>query len=245
VLEDNIEHPSNPFYERRLLYRATTRALEETPVRGRKILDYGCGPADFGLWLATEGADVTLLDLSPAAIEVALKRAHASGVTVRGISADASELHMLNDAEFDLVFACAALHHTMKYPGAVEELARIMKPGARLVLCETWGGNPLLNGARKVRALLAGEQEDQGEDIILSKRELKELDPYFSDVRVETMNLLAMGKRVLRGRFEKGWARGIVGALESVDSVLLSIAPFLRDWCGEAVITGLRRLPAP
>src|ERR1039457_3945609 len=49
-------------------------ALEAEPLRGRRILDYGCGPADFGLWLATEGADVTLLDLSPVAIELAVKR---------------------------------------------------------------------------------------------------------------------------------------------------------------------------
>lgn len=241
VLERNIELPSNPFYERRLLYRATMRALEETPLRGKKVLDYGCGPADFGLWMATEGAEVTLLDLSPAAIEVGLKRAAASGVTVRGISADASDLHMLHDAEFDLVFACAALHHTMKYPGAVEELARIMKPRARLVLCETWGGNPLLNAARKIRALLAGEQEDQGEDIILSNKELKALDPYFADVRVNAMNLLAMGKRVLRGRFEKTWARVVLGALESADSGVLRTIPPLRNWCGEAVITAHRR----
>lgn len=241
VLERNIELPSNPFYERRLLYRATMRALEESPLRGKKVLDYGCGPADFGLWMATEGADVTLLDLSPAAIEVGLKRARASGVTVRGISADASDLHMLQDAEFDMVFACAALHHTMKYPGAVEELARIMKPGARLVLCETWGGNPLLNAARKIRAMLAGEQEDQGEDIILSNKELNALNPCFAHVRVDAMNLLAMGKRVLRGRFEKAWARTILGALESADSGVLSAIPPLRNWCGEAVITAHRR----
>jgi 2-polyprenyl-3-methyl-5-hydroxy-6-metoxy-1,4-benzoquinol methylase len=241
VLEANIEIPSNPFYERRLLYRATMRALESSPVRGKTILDYGCGPADFGLWLATEGADVTLLDLSSAAIEVALKRAQASGVVVRGISADASELHMLIDGEFDIVFACAALHHTMKYHGAIEELARIMKPGARLVLCETWGGNPLLNVARKLRALVAGEDEEQGEDIILSKKELKALDPFFTDVRTDTMNLFAMGKRVLRGRFEKSWARGIVGALESVDAGILSVFPPLSDWCGEAVITARRK----
>jgi SAM-dependent methyltransferase len=217
------------------------RALESSPVRGKTILDYGCGPADFGLWLATEGADVTLLDLSSAAIEVALKRAQASGVVVRGISADASELHMLIDGEFDIVFACAALHHTMKYHGAIEELARIMKPGARLVLCETWGGNPLLNVARKLRALVAGEDEEQGEDIILSKKELKALDPFFTDVRTDTMNLFAMGKRVLRGRFEKSWARGIVGALESVDAGILSVFPPLSDWCGEAVITARRK----
>src|SRR5207249_1025183 len=164
ILEGNIRNPAHPFYERRLLYSASMRALAALPLRGAKVLDYGCGPADFGLWLATEGADVTLLDISPAAIQLGLKRAQASGVTVHGIAADAARLATVSDREFDIVFACAALHHTLKYPGAVEELARIMKPGARLVLCETWGGNPLLNAARKLRRVLTRELEEQGED---------------------------------------------------------------------------------
>jgi SAM-dependent methyltransferase len=241
VLEGSIENPSCPLYERRLLYRASMHALEATPVRGKKVLDYGCGPADFGLWLATEGADVTLLDLSFKAIELALKRAQSSGIEVRAISADASRLNMLSDGEFDVVFACAALHHTLKYPGAVEELARVMKPGALLVLCETWGGNPLLNTARKLRSLVAGEAEEQGEDIILSRNQLKALDPFFTELRTDTLNLLAMGKRVLRGRFERAWARYLIHALELIDSALLAMAPPLRNWCGEAVIKGRRR----
>ncbi|MDQ6666547.1 MAG: class I SAM-dependent methyltransferase [Acidobacteriota bacterium] len=241
VLENNIENPAQPFYERRLLYRATMRALEAEPLRGKKVLDYGCGPADFGLWMATEGADVTLLDLSPAAIELGSKRAQASGVMIRGIAADAARLIMLRDAEFDLVFACAALHHTLKYPGAADELARIMKPGARLVLCETWGGNPVLNAARRLRAAMAGQAEEQGEEIILSKNELKTLEPHFDDLDVETLNLLAMGKRVLRGRFHQSWARALQHALEVMDFGLLALAPPLRNWCGEAVITGCRR----
>lgn len=241
ILEGAIENPSGPLYERRLLYRASMRALDAARVRGKKVLDYGCGPADFGLWMATEGADVTLLDISYAAIELALKRAHASGVEVRGIAADASGLPMLRDGEFDVVFACASLHHTLKYPGAVEELGRIMKPGALLVLCETWGGNPLLNTARRLRAFVAREQEEQGEDILMSRRELKLLDPLFVDLRVSQLNLFAMGKRLVRGRFEKSWARRLVGALESIDAAALSIVPPLRNWCGEAVITGRRR----
>jgi ubiquinone/menaquinone biosynthesis C-methylase UbiE len=148
---------------------------------------------------------------------------------------------MLLDQEFDLVFACAALHHTMKYPGAVEELARIMKPGARLVLCETWGGNPLLNVARKIRAIAAGEQEEQGENIILSRKELKALEPHFEDIHIDAMNLFAMGKRMFRGRFEETWARKMAGVAESVDSAILHLVPPLRDWCGEAVITARRR----
>jgi len=241
VLEGNLENPAHPFYERRWLYRASMRALEAEPLKGKQVLDYGCGPADFGIWMATEGAAVTLLDLSPAAIEVGLRRAQASGVRVRGVAADASCLSMLSDAEFDLVFACAALHHTLKYPGAVEELARIMKPGARLVLCETWGGNPLLNTARKLHAACIGEAAEQGEDIILSQAELRALDPYFCEVRVETRNLLAMGKRLLRGRFERRWARAVVRGLERMDGALLALAPPLRNWCGEALITAQRR----
>ncbi len=241
VLEGNLDNPSQPFYERRRLYRAAMRRLDALGPGGLKVLDYGCGPADFGLWMATEGADVTLLDLSPAAIELALKRARASGVVVRGIAADASRLELLSDQEFDVVFACAALHHTLKYEGAVAELARVMKPGAWLVLCETWGGNPLLAGARKLRSTLAREREEQGEEIVLSHGTLKALDPFFQDVAIEPQNLLAMGKRLLRGRFERLWARRLVEVLERMDAALLSLAPPLTNWCGEAVITARRR----
>lgn len=242
VLEGNLTDPANPFYERRLLYRASMRALEAEPLPGKRVLDYGCGPADFGLWMATEGAEVTLLDLSPLAIELGLKRAKASGVTrrVKGVAADASKLDMFADAAFDLVFACASLHHTLKYPGAMDELARVMRPGARLVLCETWGGSPLLSLARKWRATAQGEQEEQGEEIILSNAELQLLAVHFSGIGVEHLNLLAMAKRLLRGRLASGPALTLMGALEAADRVLLRTIPALGNWCGEAVITARR-----
>jgi len=238
VLLGNLDNPAHPFFERRRLYRATIEALESEPLAGLKVLDYGCGPADFGLWMATEGADVTLLDLSPAAIELGMRRAAASGVEVRGLAADASNLPVLRDGEFDLVFACAALHHTMKYEGALAELARIMKPGARLVLCETWGGNPMLNWARMARAIVSREEEEQGEDIILNRRELRRLDPWFTDIAVRPMNLLAMSKRLLRGRFQNAWARQTLGVCERLDTFVL---PALENLCGEAVITARRK----
>lgn len=243
VLEGNIDNPAHPFYERGRLYRASMTALEAEPLKGLRVLDYGCGPADFGIWMATEGAIVTLLDLSPLAIELGLKRAQASGVSERvsGVAADASSLPMLADKTFDLVFACASLHHTMKYPGALEELGRVMRPGARLVLCETWGGNPVLNLARRFRASLQGEEEEQGEDIILSIRELRTFAPWFDTISVKPMNLFAMGKRLFRGKSASPVAVTIVAALESLDRVLLGLLPSLRNWCGEAVITARRR----
>lgn len=242
VLDKNLADPAHPFFERRRLYRAAIDALLEDPLPGRRVLDYGCGPADFGIWMATEQAEVTLLDLSPKAVELGLKRAAASGVArrVKGVAADASRLDMFADHAFELVFACASLHHTLKYPGAVAELARVMKPGARLVLCETWGANPLLSLARRTRASLQGEAEEQGEEIILNPRQLRRLQPAFGDIDVRPLNLLAMGKRLLRGRLSQPWARATLRSLEAADSALLALCPPLRHWCGEAVIVARR-----
>jgi SAM-dependent methyltransferase len=242
VLEKNLNNPAHPFYERRRLYRGTLKALLEDPLPGRRVLDYGCGPADFGIWMATEGAEVTLLDLSPKAVELGLRRAAASGVArrVKGVAADATRLDMFADQAFELVFACASLHHTLKYPNAVEELARIMKPGARLVLCETWGANPVLKAARRLRAAAAREPEEQGEDIILNSTELRRLAPHFKEVEIRPFSLLAMGKRLLRGRLEQPAARAVYRSLELADSAVLKLCPPLRHWCGEAVIVARR-----
>ncbi|MBI5282633.1 MAG: class I SAM-dependent methyltransferase [Candidatus Solibacter usitatus] len=242
VLLGNMSNPEHPFFERRRLYRAAMVELEAEPLAGKRVLDYGCGPADFGLWMAAESAEVTLLDLSPLAIELGLKRAQASGVArrVKGVAADAAKLDMFADGAFDLVFACASLHHTMKYPGALEELARVMRPGARLVLCETWGGNRPLNAARRWRARRQGEEEEQGEAIILAEAEIELLRRHFGELRVHQLSLLAMGKRLLRGRFRSAWARAAVMALEATDRVALATCPPLRAWCGEAVITARR-----
>jgi ubiquinone/menaquinone biosynthesis C-methylase UbiE len=242
TLHGNCEDPRHPFFERRRLYEATIGALLEVPLSGLRVLDYGCGPADFGVWMATEGAEVTLLDISQAAVDLGLLRAAASGVSgrVRGVAADASHLPQLASASFDLVFACASLHHTMKYAGAVGELARVVRPGGRLVLCETWGENPLLGLARRIRARLAGEEEDQGEEIVLSRRELRRLEPWFEDWRIETFHLLAMAKRILRGHFQARGARAALSMLEKADRAMIGAVPPLRWWCGEALIIARR-----
>jgi hypothetical protein len=88
---------------------------------------------------------------------------------------------------------------------------------------------------------MAREAREQGEGIVFSRHELRALDPFFAGLCVEPVNLLAMAKRALRGRFDRPWARLAMRALESIDRVLLAVAPSLSNWCGEAVVTGRRR----
>jgi len=233
-----LDDPAHPLFERRRLYGAALETLLALTLEGASVLDYGCGTGDWGVLLATEGASVTLLDLSSTAIEVGLRRARIHGVAdrVRGAARDATDLACFRDGEFDLVYANAAVHHTLKYPNAVEELTRVIRPGGRLLLAETYGNNPILNTARRLRWWIAGEAAEQGEDILLSDRELALLRPHFTTFDVRPLNFLAMGKRLFRGRFTRTPVRGVVRGLEEIDRVLLTVAPVLNRYCGEVIV---------
>ena len=234
----DLNQPTGAFFERRKLYSAVLRVLLSEPLARRTVLDYGCGVGEWGVLMATEGARVALLDLSPVAIEIGLRRAAANGVAhaVQGYARDASDLSCFADGEFDLIYASAALHHTLKYPNALAELLRVLRPGGKLILAETYGNNPILNGMRRLRWRLSRQPEEAGEDIILGDRQLAMLRVHFSRVDVTPMNLLGMAKRLFRGRFQSRAVRATLAFLEAVDSRLLKTLPPLGRYCGEVLV---------
>jgi SAM-dependent methyltransferase len=237
-LQKELSDPGGLFYERRLLYGAVLRQLLSEQLAGRAILDYGCGLGEWGVWMATEGAAVALVDLSPVAIEIGLRRAAASGVAnrVRGFAVDAANLNCFQDAEFDLIYASAALHHTLKYSNALTELLRVLRPGGKLILAETYGNNTTLNWLRRLNWRLRKQAHEAGEDIILSDRELDLLRRHFRRLSITPMNLLAMSKRLFRGHFHSPLVRGAMQSLELADHALLTLVPWLRRHCGEVLV---------
>lgn len=65
---------------------------ELSDFRERKlVLDVACGLGDAGLYLASLGADVTLADVSPIALDIASKRAGAADMTVTTATTDFDE----------------------------------------------------------------------------------------------------------------------------------------------------------
>lgn len=234
----DLNQPTGAFYERRKLYGAVLQTLLSEPLDGRSALDYGCGVGEWGVLMATEGARVTLLDLSPVAIEIGLRRAAFNGMSdrVRGFARDAADLSCFADAEFDYIYASAALHHTLKYPRALAELVRVLRPGGKLILAETYGNNRLLNWMRRARWRLSRQPEEAGEDIILSDRELNLLRTHFTRLEITPMNLLAMAKRLFRGRFGSPAVRRLMASLEAADAAVLRLVPSLKRYCGEVLV---------
>jgi SAM-dependent methyltransferase len=116
-------------------------------VQGSRVLDYGCGHGMASLVLAHRGAVVTALDLSPAYLAEAAARARVNHAAIRFVQACGERLPFA-DTSFDRVWGSAILHH-LDLPRAAAELRRILKPGGNAVFCEPWGGNPLLEWARR------------------------------------------------------------------------------------------------
>ena len=102
-------------------------------VRGRRVLEIGCGSAPCSRWLRQHGADVVALDLSAGMLARAAALNRRTGVDVPLLQADAGALP-LADAAVDL--ACSAfggLPFVADVEGALCEVARVLRRGGRFV----------------------------------------------------------------------------------------------------------------
>ena len=116
---DNIERP------------AIERLIGD--VAGSRILELGCGSGPYSVWLADRGAQVIGLDLSPTMISLAQERASKRNLQAEFRVADIRDALPFNDAQFDLVFSATTLHYVENLDATLNEAARVMKPGGRLV----------------------------------------------------------------------------------------------------------------
>jgi SAM-dependent methyltransferase len=109
-------------------FEAADAALEVVREAGpRRVLEVGCGWGWFAERLTSElGVDVVAVDLSPRMVELARERGVAARV------ADVQELPF-GDAEFDVAVANWMLYHVPDLDRALAELARVLRPGGRLV----------------------------------------------------------------------------------------------------------------
>jgi SAM-dependent methyltransferase len=193
---------------------------------GRRVLDFGCGHGMASVVLARRGARVTAFDLSGGYLDEARARAAANRVAIDFVQTN-GEFLPFADGSFARIWGNAVLHH-LNLGRAAGELRRVLTRDGVAVFCEPWGGNPLLNWAR--RYLPYPGKDRTPEETPLSARDLDRLRAVFPCVEVRGFQFLSMVRRVLgHGAVSK--------ALAGCDDRLIACLPGMQRWCRYVVIT--------
>jgi SAM-dependent methyltransferase len=163
-------------------------ALLDTEVRGPKVLDAGCGTGDLAIALARRGFDVTAVDFSPVAIDLARAKASKSRVTIAFDVQDATALS-LPAAPFDSIFDSGLLHNLHR-----EDPAKAAAFLARLPALAAPGA--------AVFVLAVSAEAGQGWGLTADRLRAEFAEPDWVDTRVEptevTAQMLSLPALLLR-----------------------------------------------
>lgn len=105
---------------------------------GKRVLEIGCGRGGFACWLAAREenapAEVVAADFAETAVRMGEEFASRRGI--ERISWEVADIQEIKhaDASFDTVVSCETVEHVPDPRRAVRELARVLKPGGRLLL---------------------------------------------------------------------------------------------------------------
>jgi SAM-dependent methyltransferase len=215
-------------------------------VKGLRILDYGSGVAEGGIYLAKLGAKVVAVDVSPAQLEGARKLAEYHGVQIETRLVETDRIPA-EDNEFDRIYGNGVLHH-VPHDTAVPELARVLKPNGVGCFIEPLPYNPAIKVYRKLASAVRTVDEQP-----LSMADIERLGRGFEGVEHREFwlsTLLVFFKFFLWDRVspnkERYWKKiytdaksleSMVEPLRKLDDKLLSSFPPLGRLCWTTVIT--------
>ena len=115
---------------------AILRAVERsTRLRGRRVLDYGCGPGHLLAHLIARGARVRGLEFSPASVEAASRRFEGDP-SFRGVVFATTLPSTLPAAEEEVVMLIEVVEHLddARLHATLDEVRRLLVPGGRVVI---------------------------------------------------------------------------------------------------------------
>jgi SAM-dependent methyltransferase len=117
--------PHNAYYER----PATLSLLPE--VRGKRVLDAGCGPGVYAEWLLHRGAEVVAFDANEKMVRLARERLGAKAQVVRAELGQ--PLDFLADVSFDIALSPLVLDYVRDWGAAFGEFYRVLRRDGLLI----------------------------------------------------------------------------------------------------------------
>ena len=172
--------------------------------RGRRVLEVGCGAGIDLARFAKGGADVTGVDISPAAI--ALARANFDQQRLSG------DFHVANgeqlpfpDDSIDLVYAHGVVQYTADPQRLVEECRRVLKPGGQAIF-QVYNRISWLNALSKLMNV-GLEHADAPALVKFSIPEFRRLLRRFRETRIVPERF------PVKSRLHRGWKGAVYNRL--------------------------------
>ena len=216
-------------------------------MKGKKILNLGSGIGEETVYLAKQKAQVTAIDISKQMLEVTKRLAKQNRIRqkITYKHANAEKLPF-KDNTFDAVLGCNLLHH-VNLKKCIKESKRVLKPGGIAVYSEPLIYNPIINVYRKMahKVRTDGEHPLDMKDLEIIRKEFPAMihkEFHLTTLLIFVWFYLAERKHPNQVRY---WKKIITEAdtyrmpfkiLQGVDTVLLTLLPFIKRYCWVTVI---------
>jgi SAM-dependent methyltransferase len=123
------------------------------PLDGKRVLEVGAGSGMAATWLASRGAHVTAVELSPEGCSTIERQAafHDLAERVSVVCGDACAVDsLLTTDSIDVALGFSVLHHLPAQQFG-QALRHVLRPGGHALFLENWGRNPLYRLGRRIR----------------------------------------------------------------------------------------------
>ncbi|HLC78094.1 MAG TPA: class I SAM-dependent methyltransferase [Candidatus Nanoarchaeia archaeon] len=103
-------------------------------LKGKKILEIGCGGAQCGVAMAKQGAKVIGIDISEEQLKFAKELSKKNKVNIQFYQGDIKKLSQIKSNSQDIVFTAFALHYVADLHSCFKEVYRVLKKNGLFVL---------------------------------------------------------------------------------------------------------------
>jgi SAM-dependent methyltransferase len=180
------------------------RFLRPELIRGKRVLEIGCGMGTHAEMLVRAGAHLTAIDQTGFAVGATKSRLDLLQRGGQVLRQDAENLAFA-DKSFDFVWTWGVIHHSTSTERCVGEIARVLRPGGRLMMmvyyrpslvyylhCGLIRGVLMGQLLRKSLQQIYVDSSDGFYARVFNKPELRRLvRPYFRDLRITVVGLKA------------------------------------------------------
>jgi len=199
-------------------------------LRGKRVLEIGCGLGAHAQLLSEAACDLTCIDLTEKAVENTRRRLELRGLRAEIRRMDAEQMDF-PDSEFDFVWSWGVIHHSADTERILRHVCRVLKPGGEFRLM-VYHRRSLSGLYCLARGFLAGKflQGMSAQEVLsfytdgylarfYTRRELRELLLHcgFSGVETRVLGqkseLLPLPGRGASGRLKQTLLRGLPDAL--------------------------------